>query len=360
MGNKLEIFRDANVLVTGNTGFKGAWLAFWLHKLGANVAGVSNLVPTKPSLFESLRSSELYRTFFMDINETEKLANLISETKPQFLFHLAAQSLVEKGYSNPLETWRTNTLGTASVLEALSTSTAKGINAVFITSDKVYKNNEWAWGYRENDEMGGVDPYGNSKAAAELVIKSYVESLRLKEKSVSIASVRAGNVVGGGDWSEGRIVPDAIKAWLSEQPLHLRSPNSTRPWQHVLEPLGGYLLVASKLKENKIPTGQSFNLGPSELESKTVFDLVTKLGESLHGLHELTSLKDNEEFAENNLLRLSSELALKELSWKSLLTFEETVSWIGEWYSEYKLGHDLRDVTARQINEYSDRFNSLG
>lgn len=360
MGNRLEIFRDANVLVTGNTGFKGSWLSFWLHQLGANVVGVSNLVPTKPSLFESLRSSELYRTFFMDINETEKLANLISETKPQFLFHLAAQSLVGKGYSNPLETWRANTLGTASVLEALRISSAKDVNAVFVTSDKVYKNHEWAWGYRENDELGGNDPYGNSKAAAELVIQSFSESTAIREKNVRVVSVRAGNVVGGGDWSDGRIVPDAVRAWTAKEPLLLRSPNSTRPWQHVLEPLGGYLLIASGLAENEISTGQSFNLGPSEFESKTVFQLVTKLGQTLHGLDELTQFAENRILEENNLLRLSSEKALKELSWKSLLDFDESVSWIGEWYLEHSLGRDPRKVTERQIEMYQDRFDSLG
>ena len=254
---KLEDFRNKKVIVTGHTGFKGSWLSTWLSLVGAKVYGFSNNVPTSPSHFDSIKS------FFEDdikgdIRDANTFKNYISKIKPDYLFHLAAQSLVNFSYEEPKLTWETNLIGTVNILDSLRYIDNKCI-AIFITSDKCYDNLEWTWGYREIDKLGGPDPYSASKGAAELAISSYFRSYFKKESNISLASARAGNVIGGGDWSSNRLIPDCVKAWANNECVDLRNPFSTRPWQHVLEPIGGYMLLALALSERKELNGESFN-----------------------------------------------------------------------------------------------------
>ena len=248
MKNKSLLYKAFNkkkVLITGHTGFKGTWLTSWLKILGANIVGISVDIPTKPSHFEKTNLSKEIIDLRMDINSIN-LKNKINKFKPDFIFHLAAQSLVTESHEDPLKTWKTNVLGTANLLNSLK-SYKKSCVAVFITSDKCYDNKEWAWGYRETDKLGGSDPYSGSKASAEILINSFVKSFFSKNHPVKIASVRAGNVIGGGDWSPHRIIPDVISAWSNKKPVKIRNPGATRPWQHVLEPLSGYLTLAAQM-----------------------------------------------------------------------------------------------------------------
>ena len=255
-------FKDKTVLVTGHTGFKGSWLISWLNQLGANVIGVSLDPPTEISHFNVAKMTNDIIDLRIDIRDFSALEKAIVEAQPDFVFHLAAQALVRSSYNSPIETWQTNVLGTLHILESLR-KLDKPCVAVLITSDKCYDNVEWVWGYRENDAMGGPDPYSASKGAAELVIRSHIKSFFLKgESQIRIASARAGNVIGGGDWATDRIVPDCIQAWSQQKTVLLRNPHSTRPWQHVLEPLGGYLTLAAALNENPRLHGESFILAP--------------------------------------------------------------------------------------------------
>ena len=264
----LELFHNRTVLVTGHTGFKGSWLSAWLQHLGANVTGVALNPPSKPSHFEAAALEELVDDKQIDIREQEALQSIVLDTQPDFVFHLAAQSLVRLSYVNPLETYQTNVFGTLNLLEALR-SLEKPCVAVLITSDKCYDNVEWIWGYRETDRLGGLDPYSASKGATELMISSHVRSFFPFDSSVRIGIGRAGNVVGGGDWADNRIVPDCMRAWSRGENVTLRNPRSTRPWQHVLEPLSGYLTLASALYENPQLHGEPFNFGPPADRSKS-------------------------------------------------------------------------------------------
>ena len=253
-----KIFKDSKVIITGNTGFKGSWLTFWLKMLGADIYGISNQHTTNPSHFKVLNLGAQINNFTIDIRETNKTANLINEIKPDFIFHLAAQPIIRESYLNPIRTWETNTIGTLNILEGLRKLDTECI-AILITSDKCYENVEWIYGYRETDKLGGIDPYSSSKAAAEIAISSYVRSFFKDNHPVRIGIGRAGNVVGGGDWAD-RIVPDCIRSWTQESSVKL-SPNSTRPWQHVLEPLSGYLTLAKKLKSKENLHGEHLILG---------------------------------------------------------------------------------------------------
>ena len=347
-----DLFEGASVVVTGNTGFKGAWLTAWLQSMGAKVTGISKDIPTQPSLYNDLGVMNNVETNFIDINETHKIAEIFRLKKPNFIFHLAAQSIVSQGFKYPYETWRTNAMGTVSILEAITVSGIKNVNVVMITSDKVYKNREWEWGYRENDELGGSDPYGNSKVAAEMAITSYSNSEPFLSRNVQISSARAGNVIGGGDWAKGRIVPDAVRAWISQQPLELRNPHSTRPWQHVLEPISGYLSIASALAYSEIPTGESFNFGPIAVNPVSVATLISNISQNLDGLPELKWVTADQNLKEDNLLSLSSEKATQKLSWAPKLNFTEMISWIADWYTIYASGMDVTEITLKQIEEY--------
>ena len=257
-----SVYDGAKVLITGHTGFKGCWISTWLIKLGADVYGVSDEVFESPSLFSALRLEDKLTHLLGDIRDQDVVSKAIDEIKPDFVFHLAAQSIVSLSYTDPLKTFSTNVLGTLNVLEALRKVEHKCC-AVLITSDKCYHNSEWIWGYRETDQLGGKDPYSSSKAAAEILIRSCFDSFFNTESSpIRLVSARAGNVIGGGDWKQDRVVPDAVRAWSEDQPVTIRAPKSTRPWQHVLEPLSGYLTAGEALHSGMPVHGEAYNFGP--------------------------------------------------------------------------------------------------
>ena len=260
-----KLFKNKKILITGHTGFKGSWLSLWFKTMGANVLGVSQSIPTKPSHFKLLKLDKIIRSKKIDINNLSKLKRTIESFEPDFIFHLAAQAIVKKSYINPVETWKTNLMGSLNILESLrSLKSKKRIVVVLITSDKAYKNFETKKGYKEESILGGIDPYGASKSSAEICIQSYLKSFfKSSKNNISISIARAGNVIGGGDWSEYRLFPDCIKSWTKDKKAIIRNPNSTRPWQHVLDVLNGYIVLASKLRLNKKLHGEAFNFGPT-------------------------------------------------------------------------------------------------
>lgn len=352
----LDCFRGKNIIVTGHTGFKGSWLTAWLKELGANVIGISFNIPTIPSHFKLLDFEDI-ENHKIDIRDSSALENLIKMTSPDFIFHLAAQSLVINSYKNPLETWNTNLMGTVNLLESLKSLKNK-CTAIFITSDKCYDNVEWSWGYRETDKLGGPDPYSASKGAAEIAISSYFRSYFMKNSNINIASARAGNVIAGGDWSQNRLIPDCIRAWSDGEKVILRNPNSTRPWQHVLEPLSGYLFLASKLHQNNSLNGKSFNFGPRDLTTKSVLDLVKKMSDYWPKV-KWEIEKVNDDYYESGLLKLNCDLAHEILNWQPKLNFEETIKMTVLWYKNYYENKELnvKELTIEQIKNYMEYIN---
>lgn len=266
-----EFWRGKRVLLTGHTGFKGAWLALWLQRLGAQVTGLALPPPTEPNLFGAARLGDWIDGEFQDIRDPAAVAGCVRAARPDIVIHMAAQALVRRSYAAPLETFSTNVMGTAHVLDALRGASGVRV-ALVVTTDKVYLNREWAYPYREDDPLGGHDPYSASKAASELVVSSYRDSF-LAQQAVALATARAGNVIGGGDWAEDRLLPDAVRAWSAGQTLHIRRPQATRPWQHVLEPLAGYLRLAQRLWESPDLAG-AYNLGPLPHEAATVKNVI--------------------------------------------------------------------------------------
>ena len=355
MKNKSLLYKAFNkkkVLITGHTGFKGTWLTSWLKILGANIVGISVDIPTKPSHFEKTNLSKEIIDLRMDINSIN-LKNKINKFKPDFIFHLAAQSLVTESHEDPLKTWKTNVLGTANLLNSLK-SYKKSCVAVFITSDKCYDNKEWAWGYRETDKLGGSDPYSGSKASAEILINSFVKSFFSKNHPVKIASVRAGNVIGGGDWSPHRIIPDVISAWSNKKPVKIRNPGATRPWQHVLEPLSGYLTLAAQMSKNNKLQGETFNFGPNDNQIKTVRNVVNSIYKFLPK-KALMVKKGSNKNNEHHFLKLNCDKALNTLKWIPTLNFDETIEMTMEWYlSYYKNPKNIHKKTVEQIKKYEE------
>jgi len=279
-----ETYLNKKVLVFGHTGFKGSWLTLWLRELGANIVGASlEKEITKPSHFDVAGLDNHCESHYLDIRNYDEVLDVVREVKPEYVFHLAAQSLVKQSYINPIETFTTNSIGTANILQALRSLEDQCI-AILITSDKCYENIETYYGYRETDRLGGKDPYSASKAAAEIIIRSYVHSFLTDVDSIRIATARAGNVIGGGDWALDRLVPDIMKAWSSGEQVEIRSPKSTRPWQHVLEPLSGYLLLGSEINKRAELHGESFNFGPKSEDIFPVADVVEILQKELNGL----------------------------------------------------------------------------
>jgi len=350
-------YRDKTVMVTGNTGFKGSWLTLWLMDLGAKVIGVSDGIPTQPSMFEILGLKNEITHHFADVNDSETMQNLVAKYKPDFLFHLAAQPIVSSSYKEPLKTFQTNIIGTANVLEALRISNHR-CDAVFITSDKCYENVEWTWGYRENDRLGGKDPYSASKAGAEIIIYSYHNSFFSKTDSlVRLVSVRAGNVIGGGDWAESRIIPDCVRAWAKHEAVVIRRPQATRPWQHVLEPISGYLTAGQSLNEQMILNGESFNFGPPADQTFTVQQTLEAIAEnwSFKDNYDRVTIQEDKSFHEAGLLKLNCDKALHKLQWKPVLNFKEATRFTAQWYSHYyNQGSDrLREFTLAQIESYT-------
>lgn len=352
-----KTFKDKNVLITGNTGFKGSWLSAWLSKLEANLLGYSNKIPTNPSHFGLIESFLNIKQVWGDITDTQHLIKTIDEFKPDFIFHLAAQPLVRESYLDPLNTFKTNSIGMLNVLEALRLSEIPTVG-VLITSDKSYKNIEQIWGYKETDSLGGNDPYSGSKGTAELIFNSYFQSFFRNNKSKKIAVARAGNVIGGGDWSVDRIVPDAVRAWSEKKPLLIRNPNSTRPWQHVLEPLGGYLLLAVNLYNSSLNSGEAFNFGPQSDQNYTVRELLDSISKSWSFSEWLKESKTSG-FSEAGLLKLNCEKAEKLLKWKAVLKFNEITTITSSWYQNYlnnKNNSKVIDFTFEQIEYYMDIY----
>jgi CDP-glucose 4,6-dehydratase len=329
-------YAGRRVFVTGHTGFKGAWLTAWLLQMGAQVCGYSIDIPTSPSLFEQCSLAASISHHVGDIRDTDHLSHRIATFRPDVVIHLAAQSVVSASYADPLETLSVNVLGTASVLQALRSVTWP-CAVVIVASDKCYENVEQIWGYREIDTLGGKDVYSASKGAAEVVFSSFARSFFSGEDNpVRLASARAGNVIGGGDWAKDRIVADCIRAWNRDEAVSLRRPQSVRPWQHVLEPLGGYLTLAAALMRRPQLSGQSFNFGPAPDQPRSVIELLTHLAKAYgHPQPETAFLQLAEPpFPEAGLLTLNCEKARIELGWSAVLSFAETVQMTGDWYRE--------------------------
>ena len=352
-GHFLSGFNGATVLVTGHTGFKGVWLIAWLKRLGANVVGISLDPSTTPSHFNAYNFNNEIVDSRVNICDREALRNEIISVRPDFVFHLAAQALVRRSYEDPLETWQTNVLGTLNLLEALR-SLDKQCSAVIITSDKCYDNVEWVWGYRETDALGGPDPYSASKGAAELAIRSHIKSyFSAPDCSVRIASARAGNVIGGGDWSADRIIPDCVKAWSSLGAVDLRKPHATRPWQHVLEPLSGYLSLAIELSLRPELHGESFNFGPLSERNHSVLSLVQEMANHWDKVRWRDVSIDEPGPYESGLLKLNCDKALHYLDWHAVMDFKTTVAMTADWYKTfYQSAVDIRNKTDSQIIKY--------
>jgi CDP-glucose 4,6-dehydratase len=350
-----KIFQNKKVLVTGHTGFKGSWLSSWLLHLQADVYGISKDIPTTPSMYEELKLGERISNFTEDIRNYNKLKKIIAEVEPDFIFHMAAQPIVATSYIDPLDTITSNVLGSAHVLEVLRELNLK-CSLVLITSDKCYDNVEWCWGYKETDALGGKDIYSGSKAAAEVLFKSYYHSFFKDKSNTSIATVRAGNVIGGGDWADFRIVPDCIRAWVKGDSVEIRSPKATRPWQHVLEPLSGYLAIAAGLDSGLIENGSSYNFGPRSEYSTTVTELLDDLNEYWHLDQEPSFLSENtSKFHEAGLLKLNCDKALLDIKWSPTLDYEKLIEFTSMWYySFYNENVNMFDFTMKQILEYEE------
>ena len=354
-----ESFRGKTVLVTGHTGFKGSWLTLWLHKLGAKVHGYSLPPATEPNNYMAARVADVLETECLDdIRNSSCFVEYIHAVQPDCIFHLAAQPLVRKSYAEPVETFEANVMGSIYLMDALRTL-GKPCTAVMITSDKCYENVGKSEGYVETDTMGGHDPYSASKGMAELAISSYRRSFfpadNVAEHGIRLASVRAGNVIGGGDWAEDRIIPDAVRAVTSGNALEIRSPHAVRPWQHVLEPLSGYLLLAEKLMQGGDRFADGWNFGPYAAGATTVSEIIdlfyAKWGE---GNAEYD--KQAPKLHEAAFLTLSSEKAMRELGWKPTWTLEENVERTAQWYQKFYAGEDARKLTFGDIDEYMKKM----
>ena len=348
-------FNGKKVLVTGNTGFKGSWLSIWLKQLGAIVHGVSFDIPSTPSHYSVTSLSTQIEDHRLDIRDADSIAKLVQKIQPDFVFHLAAQALVRPSYEDPLGTITTNAIGTANLLDALR-SLDKPVVAIMITSDKAYDNVEWVWGYRETDRLGGKDPYSASKGMAELVIRTYVESFfNSSDSNVRVGITRAGNVIGGGDWAVDRIVPDCMNAWSLNQIVDIRSPQSTRPWQHVLEPLSGYLALAAELAvENKFH-GEAYNFGPSSNQNYPVSELIDEMAKYWDHVRWNDVSVAQSHVHEAGLLKLNCDKALYDLDWRPSMQFSDTVKMTVEWYKYYyqNSNQSMYDFTISQIDEYT-------
>ena len=358
VGTKMfsSVYKGKKVLVTGHTGFKGSWLTTWLLGLGADVCGISKDVPTTPSMFEELKLGDKIEHHIADVRDLERIRDIIKSYQPDFLFHLAAQPIVSESYKDPLETISTNVMGTAHILEALR-EVEHRCYCVVITSDKCYENVEWLWGYKETDALGGKDIYSGSKGAAEIIFHAYQQSFfKSSNDNVRLATGRAGNVIGGGDWAQDRIVADCMKAWSEGERVEIRCPQATRPWQHVLEPLSGYLHLGFKLVEDAEVHGEQFNFGPRAEQNHTVENLLHDLSNywDFDSADQAYVVTDNIPFHEAGLLKLNCDKALFKLKWESNLSYPECIEFVSDWYYRfYKHNEDMFEFTQSQISEYS-------
>lgn len=349
-----DAYRGRKVLVTGHTGFKGSWLTTWLLKLGAEVVGLSKDVPTEPSMFELLALGGRIRHVVADVRDLNGLRDLVAAEQPDYVFHMAAQAIVSTSYRDPVETMTTNVVGTMNMLEALRTTEHPCV-AVLVTSDKAYDNVEWVWGYRETDAIGGKDVYSGSKGAAELVIKSYRHSFFRDGHPVRLVVGRAGNVIGGGDWAADRFVVDCIRAWSDGRAVEIRSPQATRPWQHVLEPLSGYLALGQAAAGQAQLHGEAFNFGPRAEQNRKVIDVLDDLGRlwgftSADQAYRVTAAVP---FHEAGWLKLNCDKALFHLKWEPNLDYHETLRLVADWYKAYYRDRaDMHALTLAQISSY--------
>ena len=351
-----EFWKGKNVLVTGHTGFKGSWLCLWLLKMGAKVSGISLDPESSKNHFDSLNIKREINHIICDIRNRENLKSHLKQINPEIIFHLAAQPLVLTSYEEPVETWEVNVLGTINLLDSIRTNKNECI-AILITTDKVYQNKEWIHGYRENDRLGGYDPYSSSKAAAELAIKSWRSSFfNLEDKNpgnnfFAFSSARAGNVIGGGDWSKNRIIPDLVNALHEKKEIIIRNPSSTRPWQHVIEPLSGYLRLAEKLYENPTKYSTSYNFGPHINSNKTVQNLVEESLKEWPGKFKFSQEKKVRH--EAKMLNLVIEKAIKELEWEPFWDFGKTINKTISWYKKVLIGGESAlSCSLSDLNDY--------
>jgi CDP-glucose 4,6-dehydratase len=346
-----QSWQNRRVLVTGHTGFKGSWLCLWLHQLGAQVYGLALDPPTQLSLYSSAAIQELIAADWrVDIRDPAAVTAAIAQVEPEVIFHLAAQPLVNRSYEAPIETYATNVMGTAHVLEAARTvGSVRAI--VVVTTDKCYENQEWVYPYRENDRLGGFDPYSNSKACAELVVSAYRSSF-LGPQGIAVATARAGNVIGGGDWATGRLIPDCVRSFQAGIPLKLRYPQAVRPWQHVLEPLSGYLRLAEALLSDRaMEFCEAWNFGPDETSTVTVGE-VAKLAAEIWGA-EVEIIKTNPDYHEAGLLQLDSSKARSRLHWKPKWPLHQAIESTILWYHAYRDGQNVQRMTQAQISEFA-------
>lgn len=339
-------YEGRTVLITGHTGFKGSWMTLWLQRLGAEVVGLSDTVPGPRSHFRDAGLETSMQHYWADVRDLDSVSKAVQEVEPEFLFHLAAQPLVTESYDTPIRTIETNVMGTANVMEALR-STGSDCTAIMVTSDKCYENTNTYYGYRETEPMGGADPYSASKGAAEIVISGYLRSFFADASSARVGIVRSGNVIGGGDWSADRLVPDIVRAWESDDVVSIRRPGATRPWQHVLEPLAGYLHLAARLRYDDSLHQEAFNFGPRSTSVQPVSALVEAFGNHLPGLASAIQKEGwNHEAAQ---LGLNCDKATALLDWSPAFDFDETIEATAAWYAEY------RDKGAAAAVKFSDQ-----
>lgn len=360
LGVNASFWAGKRVLVTGHTGFKGGWLSLWLTRLGANVAGYALAPPTEPSLFALARLDQKMTSVIGDIRDAERLARAVREFAPQIVFHLAAQPLVRYSYANPIETFEVNALGTAHLLEELRWApSARAI--VIVTSDKCYENREWPWAYRENEAMGGFDPYSASKGCAELVAASFRNSYFAiadhPMRGAALATARAGNVIGGGDWAADRLVPDILRALERGETAQIRFPRAVRPWQHVLEPLAGYLTLAERLWSDGAPFAEAWNFGPDPSGERTVGEIADALCRA-YGEGAGWTKSGGDEPHEAHLLKLDSAKARSRLGWRPQWSIFEALEAIVDWESRRRRGEDVATTSLAQIDAYERRMDA--
>lgn len=351
-----SFWRSRRVLLTGHTGFKGSWMSLWLQELGAELTGYALTPPTKPSLFEEARVEEGMTSLVGDIRDLPTLQLAMQAARPEIVIHMAAQPLVRESYRTPVETYATNVMGTVHLLEAVRHT--PGVKAVVIvTTDKCYENREWFWGYRENEPMGGHDPYSSSKGCAELVSAAYRNSFfnpeSFSEHGVAVATARAGNVIGGGDWAHDRLIPDILAAFVAETPARIRNPHAIRPWQHVLEPLRGYLALAERLHERGSEYAESWNFGPNDGDTKTVAWIVENLAR-MWGNQASWRIDDGKQPHEATFLKLDISKARGRLDWYPVLNLSQALGLIVDWAQARENGEDMLETTLKQIRTYQE------
>jgi len=350
-----RFWKNKRVLLTGHTGFKGSWLSLWLQKLGTNLTGFSNDIPTKPSLFDIAHVGEGMNSIFGDVRDFDVLKKVMEESKPEIVIHMAAQAILRKSYRDPTDTYSTNVMGTVNILNAIRYSNSVRVSLI-VTSDKCYEMKDEIKSYKEDYPMGGYDPYSNSKGCAELVTSSFRNSFfnksNFEKHHVAIASARAGNVIGGGDWGEDRLVPDIMKGIINNENIIIRNPNSIRPWQFVLDPLNGYLLLIQKLWENGPEFSEAWNFGPMNVEEQNVEWILNKINEYWNGKFKWNLDKEVNPH-EESYLKLDSSKAKEKLGWIPKIDLEISIKWILEWYKKFLENENMRDVTIKQIDDFS-------